>query len=129
MKILTLISRILLGLVFTVFGSNAFIGFIPVKTLPPGLAGQFVLVLLQSHYVWVVGGFQLIAGILLLANRYVPLAVAILAPILVNILAYHILMDLKGLPLAAIVAILWAILAYRYRQSFSSIFVLRASPN
>lgn len=129
MKILTLIARILLGLIFAVFGSNAFIGFIPVKSLPPGLAGQFVVVLLQSHLVWVVGGFQLIAGILLLVNRYVPLAVAILAPILVNILAYHFLMDLAGLPLALIVCILWAILAFRYRQSFSSIFVQRASPN
>lgn len=120
-------SGLLLGLIFTIFGS-AFIGFIPVKSLPPGLAGQFVVVLLQSYFVWVVGGFQLIAGILLLSNRYVPLAIAILAPIVVNIFAYHILMDLK-VSLAAIVAILWAVLFYRYRQYFSSLFVPRATPN
>jgi uncharacterized membrane protein YphA (DoxX/SURF4 family) len=103
MKIAALIARILLGLVFFVFGLNGFLQFIPVGTLPPGLAGQFMTVLLQSHYVFVISAFQLAGGVLLLVNRYVPLALALLAPVLVNIISYHLFLDRTGLPVAIVV--------------------------
>ena len=126
MKILVLISRILLGLVFVVFGSNAFLNFIP-AAMPPGLAGQFAGALLASHYVLVVGAIQLIGGLLLLVNRYVPLALTLLGPVIVNILLFHLLLFRQGLIIAVVVAIFWFILFFRYRQQFAGLFVQRAS--
>jgi putative oxidoreductase len=61
MKIVVLIARILLGLVFLVFGLNGFLNFLPMGPLPTGLAGQFVTVLFQSHYVLFVSGIQVLA--------------------------------------------------------------------
>lgn len=127
MKIAALIARILLGLVFVVFGANGFLNFIPMGTLPTGLAGQFVTVLFQSHYVLVVSAIQLVGGALLLVNRYVPLALVLLGPVIVNILLFHLLLERMGLPIAIVVVILWCILAYRHRQHFSGIFVQRTS--
>jgi len=127
MKIAALIARTLLGLIFFVFGLNGFLQFIPVGTLPPGLAGQFMTVLLQSHYVFVISAFELAPGALLLVNRYVPLALALLAPVLVNIISYHLFLDRTGLPVALVVLILWGFLAFRHRQHFSCLFVQRTS--
>jgi hypothetical protein len=126
MKIVVLVSRLLLGLVFFVFGLNGFLQFIPVKELPTGLALQFVTALMQSHYVLVVSATQLIGGVLLLANRYVPLGVALLGPVIVNILSYHIFLSFQGMPLAALVAVLWFVLFFRCRQYFSGLFVQKA---
>ncbi|GAC1665486.1 MAG: hypothetical protein PVS2B2_08310 [Candidatus Acidiferrum sp.] len=125
MKIVALVARILLGLVFLVFGLNGFLHFIPVENLPAGLAGQFLNVLLQSHYVLFVSAFELAGGVLLLVNRYVPLGLALLGPVIVNILLFHVLLERSGLPIAIVVAILWGVLFYRYRQFFSGLFVQR----
>jgi putative oxidoreductase len=126
MKIAALIARILLGLVFVFFGSNAFLHFLPMIT-PPGTAGQFLSAIFVSHYVYVIGGLQVLGGLLLLINRYVPLALVLLGPVIVNIFFYHLLMDRMGLPLALIVVILWFIIYFRYRQYFSGLFVQRAT--
>jgi putative oxidoreductase len=125
MKIAALIARILLGLVFFVFGLNGFLHFIPAQ-MPSGLAGEFASVLFQSHYFYVVSAFQVAGGALLLVNRYVPLALVLLGPVIVNIFLFHLLMEHTGLPLAIVVVILWGILFLRYRQSFAGIFVERA---
>lgn len=127
MKVLVLISRLLLGLVFFVFGLNGFLQFIPVKDMPTGLALQFMTALMQSHYVLVVAATQLVGGILLLVNRYVPLSLALLGPVIVNILCYHIFLWSPGLPIAAVVAILWLILFFYYRQHFSGLFIQKAA--
>jgi len=126
MKIGALIARILLGVVFVVFGLNGFLNFIP-ATLPSGLAGQFLTVLLQSHYVLFISGVQVAGGVLLLVNRYVPLGLTLLAPVIANILVYHLVLDRSGLPVAIVVAILWGILFFRHRQHFSGLFVQRTS--
>lgn len=127
MKIAALIARILLGLVFVVFGANGFLNFIPMGTMPTGTAGQFLAALFQSHYVLIVSAIQLAGGVLLLVNRYVPLALVLLGPVIVNIFLYHLLMDRSGLVLAIVVVILWAIIAFRHRQNFSGIFAQRTS--
>lgn len=127
MKIAALIARVLLGLVFVVFGANGFLNFIPMGPLPSGLAGQFVTILFQSHYVLVVSAIQLVGGALLLVNRYVPLALVLLGPVIANILLFHLLLDRTGLPIAIVVVILWGILAFRHRQHFSGIFVQRTA--
>jgi putative oxidoreductase len=91
-KIAVLVARILLGLIFCLFGSNGFFSFLPAQ-LPPGVAGQFLGSLLTSHYVYLIAATQLLSGILLLINRYVVLALALLAPVIANIVMYHITMQ------------------------------------
>ena len=73
MKIVILIARLLLGLIFVVFGLNGFLNFLSMGPMPTGLAGQFVGALILSHYFWVVAALQIIGGVLLLVNRFVPL--------------------------------------------------------
>jgi putative oxidoreductase len=124
MKIATLIARILLGLLFLVMGLNGFLHFIPMPP-PTGLAGQYFTVLFVSHYMVLVFLLQVIGGALLLANRFVPLALILLGPILVNILLFHSLMAPAGLPLALFAAVLWGIVFYGVRRSFAGVFVQR----
>src|ERR1700685_2575742 len=123
MKIVALIARLLVGLVFLVFGLNGFLHFIPMGPMPTGLAGQFATVLMESHYVLFVSALQVIGGVLLLVNRYVPLGLTLLGPVIVNILLFHMLLNHTGLGLAIVVAMLWCIVAYRERQYFSGLFV------
>ena len=80
MKTASVIARYLAGVIFLVMGLNGFLNFIPLPP-PGGIAGQFMGALYVSHYLWVIFAFQVTAGVLLLANRYVPLAVALLAPV------------------------------------------------
>src|SRR5467141_887364 len=124
MKILTNISRFLLGLIFLVFGLNGFLHFIPMPP-PSGVAGQFLEAMFVSRYLLVVSGLQVISGALLLINRYVPLALTILGPIIVNILLFHGLMNPAGIGLAVFVAILWAVVFVSVRSAFAGIFQAR----
>src|SRR6202790_1517770 len=127
MKTASSIAQYLAGVIFLVFGLNGFLNFIPMPP-PGGIAGQFLGVLYASHYLWVIFAFQVIAGVLLLVNRYVPLAVAILAPVLVNILTFHALMAPSGLPLALFMAILWVAIFIEVRPAFSGLFQSRWQP-
>jgi len=127
MKIVTLIARILLGLIFVVFGLNGFLNFLSMGPMPTGLAGQFIGALFLSHYFWVVAALQIVGGVLLLVNRFVPLALVLLGPVIVNILLYHLFLNLTGIALAIVVTILWFIVFYGHRQYFSGIFAQRAS--
>src|SRR6267143_6988915 len=113
MKIVTLVARLLLGLIFLVFGLNGFLNFLNMGPLPSGFAGQFIIALAASHYLWVIAGLQVIGGVLLLVNRFVPLALVFLGPVIVNIILYHVFMNPSGLPLALVVAILWVVVLYR----------------
>jgi len=124
MRAISAIARYLAGVVFLVFGLNGFLNFIPMPP-PAGIAGQFMGALYASHYLWVIFAFQLVAGVLLLANRYVPLAVAVLAPVIVNILAFHALMAPSGIPLALFVAVLWALIFVDVRPAFAGLFQSR----
>src|SRR5712675_2767489 len=121
MKVATVIARVLLGLVFVVFGSNIFLHFIPMPPPPPGLLGDFTKALFLSHYLHVVAVFQIVGGLLLLIGRFVPLGLVLLAPVIVNIDLVHILMDPSGLPMAAVVSILLVFLIWRYGDAFKGI--------
>ena len=127
MRIASAIARYLAGAIFVVFGLNGFLHFIPMPP-PAGVAGQFMGALYVSHYLWVIFGFQVVAGVLLLANRYVPLAVAILAPVLVNILSFHVFMAPSGLPLALFVTVLWALIFLSVRPAFAGLMQARLQP-
>jgi len=102
MKTASVVARYLAGVIFLVMGLNGFLHFIPFPP-PPGIAGQFMGALYVSHYLWVIFAFQVISGVLLLANRYVPLAL--------------------------FVAVLWAAIFIDVRQAFSGLFQSRLQPN
>jgi putative oxidoreductase len=125
MRTASTIARYLAGVIFLVFGLNGFLNFIPLPP-PGGIAGQFMGALYASHYLWVIFAFQVVAGVLLLANRYVPLAVAMLAPVIVNILTFHALMAPSGLPLAFFVAALWTVIFVAVRPAFAGLFQSRS---
>jgi len=122
MKIAATIARYLLGIIFVFFGSNILFHFLPNPPMPPGPMADFSSALSVTHYIHVVAFFQIIPGILLLINRYVPLALALLAPVIVNIDLTHILMAPSGLPVAALVTIFWLLVFLRVRDSFAGIF-------
>lgn len=125
MKIVTIIARILLGLIFVVFGLNGFLNFLDTGPMPTGLAGQFLGALVVSHYYWVVAAAQIIGGVLLLVNLFVPLALVLLGPVIVNIICFHVFMNPSGVVPAVVVTVLWLIVFYANRQHFAGIFVQR----
>jgi hypothetical protein len=127
MKIVAIIARYLLGVIFLVFGLNGFLHFLPMG-LPPGPAGQFMVVMSSTHYLTIVFAVQLIAAIMFLANRYVPLALTIIAPVIVNILIFHSLMQPAGLPPGVLATILWIILAVSVRSAFAGILEQKTTP-
>jgi putative oxidoreductase len=110
---------------FCLFGSNGFFSFLPAQ-LPPGVAGQFLGSLLASHYVYLIAATQLLSGILLLMNRYVVLAIALLAPVIANIVMYHITMQPAMAQLAILATLLWIFLFWRYRSYFSCLWIQKA---
>src|SRR5580704_10300198 len=121
MRTVSAIARYLAGVIFLVFGLNGFLHFIPLPP-PEGIAGQFMGALFVSHYLTVIFAVQVMAAVLLLVNRYVPLALASLAPVIVNILCFHALMAPSGLPLALFVALLWALAFIDVKAAFAGLF-------
>lgn len=124
MKIAAIIARYLLGLIFLVFGLNGFLHFIPMPP-PSGVAGQFLGALFVSHYLVPVFLLEAIPGILLLINRFVPLALTLLAPIIVNIVLFHVLMAPEGLPMAVVVTVVWIVAALGVRTAFAGLLQAR----
>jgi putative oxidoreductase len=120
MKVATIIARVLLGLIFVVFGSNAFLHFIP---MPPmsGPAKDFIGSMYITGYLQVIAALQVIGGALLLIGRYVPLGLTLLGPIIVNIDLYHLFMDHSGLPLAILISALSLFLLWRHRDAFAGL--------
>ncbi len=125
MKIATLIARSLLGLMFLVFGLNGFLHFLHQPPPPAGPAGQYLGALSASHLMAAVFLLQLIGGALLLANRFVPIALVLLGPVIVNILLYHALMDPAGIPPGLVTLVLWGIVFYGVRAAFAGVFAMR----
>jgi hypothetical protein len=123
MKTSSHIARYLLGLIFLVLGLNGFLNFLHMPG-PTGVAAQFFGAIFVSHFYVVIFLLQIVPALLLLANRYVPLALTILGPIIFNILCIHAFMAPAGLPLAVFVTVLWALVAYSVRSAFSGILAV-----
>ena len=121
MKITTIIARSLLGVIFVVFGSNMFLHFIPMPPPPEGPARDFMTALFVSHYLYLVGAFEVAGGLLLFTGRWTPLGLALLGPVIVNILAFHALMAPAGLGMAIVVSALALFLVWRYRENFAGL--------
>jgi putative oxidoreductase len=128
MKIVSIIARYLLGLIFTVFGLNGFLNFIhqPPPTNP--LAMQFFVAISSSHYAAFFFGVQLIGGLLLLSGYFVPLALTLLAAELYNILAFHLTLSPATIAPALVASVLWILIFLQYRASFKDILAAKPSP-
>ena len=122
MRIVVTIARILLGLVFFVFGLNGFLQFMP-NPPPTPAAGAFFGALIATHYMFfLIFTPQVVGGALLLIGVAVPFALVILAPVIVNILFFHIYLSPGLLPMALVVAAFELLLAWYYRAAFASLF-------
>ena len=121
MKTATIISRVLLGLIFVTFGLNMFLNFIPMPPPPEGPAREFMTVLYLSHYLYIIGAVQVVGGFILLSGRWVPLGLTLLGPVIVNIVCFHVLMAPAGLPMALVVSFLALFLLWRYRGHFAGL--------
>jgi putative oxidoreductase len=117
MKTAYLVCRILLGLVFVVFGLNGFLHFLPSQP-PPGLAAEYVALMVRTGMFTAIFGFQLLGGILVLLGIFTPLGLVILAPIIVNILMFHLFVEPSGLGVALFVFLLWLVVAHSRRDNF-----------
>lgn len=126
----TAVARILLGLPLFVFGLNMFFNFIPQPKMElPAGAVAFSTALLNSGYMMpLIGTTLLITGVLLLLNRFVPLALALFAPFIVNSICFHIFLERSGLPMALIFAAFELYLALAYRAAFRPMLVARVTP-
>jgi hypothetical protein len=129
MQRLITIARVLLGLGFTVFALNYFVPFLPAQDPPPAEALPFLGGFVSSGMLTLVKAIELGAGILLLTNRFVPLALALLAPIIVGIAAFHILLAPAGMPIVAVFVALELVLAWGYRSAFALMLRAKTAPS
>ena len=127
-RILTSIVRVLLGLGCTIFGLNGFLNFIqpPPDLVMPEKAMAFSVALMESGYMMpLIGATLLVPGLLLLANRFVPLALVVLAPFFVNSVAFHLALERTGLPNALVFVAMLLYLAWTHRAAYRPLFVAR----
>jgi uncharacterized membrane protein YphA (DoxX/SURF4 family) len=125
MKIAVLVARVLLGLIFVFFGLNGFLNFLH-PAMPPGPAGQYLALLGPTIYMKFVFLVELVGGVLLLSGQFVPLALVLLGPVIVNILLFHISLLPAGLPPGLLAAVLWFIVFFGVRRAFDGIFAQKA---
>jgi hypothetical protein len=123
-------ARTVLGLVFFVFGLNGFLGFIPPPTepMPEGAVALGTAFMGSGYLMQLIKGTEVIGGLLLLTARFVPLGLVLLAPVVVNILAFHLWLAPSGTGLAVVLLGLEVYLAWAYRPSFAPLLVARAQP-
>jgi hypothetical protein len=121
-------ARLVLGLAFAVFGLNGFLDFLPHPTTPPPAgAAEFGYALIKTGYMFpLIKGTELAVGLLLLANVAVPLALVLIAPVLVNIIAFHVFLAPGELPIPLALVALELYLAWRHRRAFRALFARAA---
>lgn len=125
-KLPTMIARIMLGIIFFVFGLNGFLNFLPQSPINES-AGVFIGGLVGSGYFFQFLKFcELLAGIALLSGFYVPLALTLLAPIAANIFLFHLFLERSGLPISLVILSLLVFLAFSYKEYFKQIFTAKA---
>ena len=122
MKTASIVARYLLGLMFTVFGLNGFLHFIPQPPPTNPLTIQFLVAVSASHFAAFFFAVQVIGGLLLLSGFFVPLALILLAAELYNILAFHMTLAPATIAPALVACVLWVLVFLQYRESFKGIF-------
>ena len=126
-KKLPVISRYLLGLIFFVFGLNGFLMFIPMPPPKPEMAKLFEGIMAFEYMMPLVKGIEVLAGVMLLFDLFVPMVLIFLSPIVVNIILVHALLEPDGLPMALGIMVLMAILGKAYFKYFASLFTMKAT--
>lgn len=129
MRHLAPISRVLLGLVFLAFGINYFVPYLPPQPPPPPEAMGFIVALVGSKLLTLVKLVEIAAALALLSNRFVPLALALLAPIIVGIVFFHVMLVPAGLPIAIGLVVLELVLAWSYRSAFAPMLRAKVAPD
>jgi putative oxidoreductase len=122
-------ARILLGLIFFVFGLNGFLHFLPQPPMS-GPPAEFAGALLATGYMFpLIKATEVIGGVLLLSRRLVPLALTVLAPVVLNIVAFHLFLAPSGIVLPLVLVALGVFLAWSYRSAFSGVLRVNAAPD
>ena len=127
MKIVVVGARILLGLLFTVFGLNHIVPFIH-DSVPPGDAATMLGLMVEHHWFLLYGVVEAAGGLMLLAGRFVPLGLTLLAAMITNIVLFNATLMPKSVPMSLVVGLLELFLVYAYRASFAGIFAAKAQP-
>jgi uncharacterized membrane protein YphA (DoxX/SURF4 family) len=123
MKYVIVIVRVLLGLLFLVFGLNGFLHFMGPMPEMQGQAGAFITALASSGYIYVIALLQVLGGLcLLLGARFVPLGLTLLGPVIVNIVLFHVFLEPSGLAMSLAISALALFLLWIYRFKFPAIF-------
>jgi uncharacterized membrane protein YphA (DoxX/SURF4 family) len=124
------VARVLLGLTFLVFGLNGFFQFLPQPSTPPpeGAMAFFGALVKTGYMLPLIKGTEVLAGALLLSNRFATLALALLAPIIVNIVAFHAFLAPSGAGPAVVVLVLELYLAWSYRDAYRPMLATKATP-
>lgn len=118
----TNVLRIVLGLILIIFGANKFADFMPPPELPEA-AGNFMGALAEVGYMFpIIAAIEIIVGLLLVLKKWVPFALIIIAPIAINILLFHIFLDMKSIIPGAVISILVIILFYQYWDKYKAVF-------
>jgi uncharacterized membrane protein YphA (DoxX/SURF4 family) len=125
MKTTSIVARYLLGLMFTVFGLNGFLHFIPQPPPANPLAIQFLVAVSASHFAAFFFALQVLGGLLLFSGFFVPLALTLLAAELYNIFAFHLTMAPASIAPALLASVLWVLVFLQYRESFEGIFTAK----
>ena len=124
----TLGARIVLGLIFTLFDINYFVPFLPNPELSEAAGAFFGGLAATGYMLPLVKLTEIVGGLFLLTGFYVPLGLALLAPVVVNIVAFHLFLDLAGLPISIVVLALEIFLAWSYRGAFAGMLAAKAEP-
>ena len=128
MKTAVLIARILLGIIFLVFGLNGFLHFLPQPEMPQAAVAFFGALAATGFMLPTLFATQVVGGALLLLGM-VPLGVLILTPVIVHIVEFHVFLAPAGLPLAVVVATLAIFLAWTHRQAYRPLFAVSLAPS
>ena len=128
-KYLAVAARVLMGLLFVVTGLNGFLNFMPQPPMPEAVTAFLGALKNTGYMLPLIMGTQLMVGVLLVAGVGVPLALALIAPVIVNIVALHAFLEPSGLGLAVVVLALELYLAWAYRSAFAAMLNMRAKPS
>jgi putative oxidoreductase len=129
MKILVLVARILLGLIFFVFGLNHIVPFIPMPAMPPSDMTTLSTLMMGHGWFKFYGFVEAAGGLMLLFGRFVPLGLTLIAGVGVNILLFHFTFEPSGLYIPLFCAILEVVLVFAYRESFRGVFAAKVEPH
>jgi len=114
-------ARWLLGLTLLVFGLNKFLDFMPTPQFSAAATAFYGALMATGYMVYLIGALEVVTGLMLLAKKYVHLSLLLLAPFVVNILLFHLFLDVaNGVPAYA-VTVLWLYLVHQHWDAYKDL--------